>query len=94
MTRDADDFAAVCLRGHDLDWREIHDEIVALDGRNAVYLALEGSGALLWRLLAESTTRHGLVQALITTSGIDAPCAAADVDEFLSTLNEHGLLGS
>ena len=84
----------LCLRGPDLDWREIDDEIVALDTRDAIYLAVRGSGAVLWRLLADSTTRGGLVNALVETYGIDETRAGADVDAFLATLNERGLLAS
>jgi len=84
----------LCLRGPDLDWREIDDEIVALDTRDAIYLAVRGSGAVLWRLLADSTTRGGLVNALVETYGIDETRAGEDVDAFLATLNERGLLAS
>lgn len=84
----------LCLREQDLDWREIGQEIVALDGQGAVYLAVQGSGALLWRLLADSTTRDGLIETLVETYGIDATRAAEDVDEFLTSLNERGLLAS
>ena len=84
----------LCLREQDLDWREIADEIVALDAQGTVYLAVRGSGAILWRRLAESTTRDSLVQALVETYGIDAARAGDDVDEFLATLNERGLLAS
>jgi hypothetical protein len=84
----------LCLRAEDLDWRDIHDEIVALDTRGAVYLAVQGSGAVLWRLLADSTTREGMVEALVETYDIDSALAGDDVDEFLATLNERGLLAS
>jgi hypothetical protein len=80
------------LREHDLDWREIDTEIVALDGDGGVYFSARGSGAVLWRLLAGSTTREKLVQALVETYGIDATQAAADVDDFLASLTERGLL--
>jgi hypothetical protein len=90
----ADNRAPLRLRRHDLDWRDIDDEIVALDGQSAVYLALDGSGALLWRLLAASTTRHDLIEALVSTYGIDASRAAADVEDFLSNLDERRLLSS
>jgi len=80
------------LREEDLDWREIDGEIVALDAQAAVYLALQGSGAVLWRRLADATTRDGLVDALVDTYGIAATRAAEDVDEFLKMLNERGLL--
>lgn len=84
----------LCLRKEDLDWREIDEEIVALDGREAVYLAIQGSGTVVWRLLASSTTRENLVAAVVETYDVDSTRAAADVDEFLFTLNDRGLLAS
>lgn len=91
---EGDDHMPLCLRAQDLDWREIGDEIVALDTQGAVYLAVQGSGAVLWRLLAGSATRDRLVGALVDTYDVDAARAGEDVDEFLSTLNERGLLAS
>lgn len=85
---------ALCLRDQDLDWREIGDEIVAVDGHEGVYVAVQGSGALLWRLLAGLTTRDGLLEALVSTYGIDRKRAAEDVDAFLTTLRDRGLLAS
>jgi Coenzyme PQQ synthesis protein D (PqqD) len=93
-TKEMTDHMTLCLRGHDLDWREIDDEIVVLDVRDATYLGVWGSGAMLWRLLADSTTRDGLVDALVETYEIDEVRAAGDVDEFLATLNDRGLLAS
>ena len=84
----------LCLREQDLDWRDIDDEIVALDAQGAVYLAVQGSGAVLWRLLAHSTTRERLVEALVETYDVDSASAGDDVDEFLETLSKRGLLGS
>jgi hypothetical protein len=89
---DGDDEMTLCLRRDDLDWQEINGEIVALDGKDAVYLAVKGSGAMLWRLLADSATRDGLVDALVETYGIDSGLAGGDVDAFLSTLTARGLL--
>ena len=84
----------LCLRKDDLDWREIDDEIVVLDTRDAVYLSVQGSGALVWRLLAESTTKDSLIEALVEKYGVDSTRATADVDAFLATLNDRGLLAS
>ena len=82
------------LREQDLDWRDIDDEIVALDAQGSVYLAVRGSGAVLWRLLANPTTRESLVETLVETYDIDSATARDDVDEFLATLSERGLLVS
>ena len=94
MTTKGVDHMTLSLREQDLDWREIADEIVALDAQGSEYLAVRGSGAILWRLLAESTTRDGLIQALVETYDIDPTRAGDDVNEFLATLNERGLLNS
>jgi hypothetical protein len=82
----------VCLRKDDLEWREIDGEIVALDGKGAVYLSVSGSGAMLWRLLADGAERDRLADALVDHYGIDADRAGDDLDSFLSTLGERGLL--
>jgi hypothetical protein len=94
MTNNRGDCMTLCLRNNDLDWREIDDEIVVLDTRDAVYLSVQGSGALAWRLLAKSTTKDSLIDALVEKYGIDSTRASTDVDAFLATLNDKGLLAS
>lgn len=82
------------LRTEDLEWREIDSEIVILDGREATYLTLNGSGALLWRRLVGTATRDELVEVLLESYDVDHPTAAADTDAFLAALTECGLLSS
>jgi Coenzyme PQQ synthesis protein D (PqqD) len=80
------------LRDDDLEWREIDDEIVLLDGREAMYLATNGSGTLLWKALAAGATREQLVTTLIDAYGIDERSATTDADAFLDVLVSKGLL--
>lgn len=80
------------LRREDLEWKEIDGEVVALDGREAEYLTVNGSGALLWRLLAASATRNELVDALLETFEVEPATASADTDAFLDALSQRGLL--
>ena len=82
------------LRDNDLSWREIDDEIVALDGQGAVYLSVRGAGALVWRLLADSTDRDRLVQAVSETYDVDSDQATRDVETFLAQLEDRELLVS
>ena len=91
---DAGPMKTLSLRQQDLDWRQIGDEIVALDAQGAAYLGLRGSGAVLWRLLADSATWEEIVAALVKTYGIDPTQAAEDVGRFLAALSERGLLAS
>ena len=80
------------LRTEELSWRQIDDEIVALDGRACDYLAVNGSGALLWPLLVDGATPEQLVSVLVDSYGIDQSRAAADTEAFVSALSDQGLL--
>jgi len=80
------------LRSADLHWREIDDEIIALEARGSNYVAANGAGTLLWRALAEGTTRDALADVLIATYGIDRDRARADADRFVAEVAAQGLL--
>lgn len=82
------------LRSEDLDWKQIDDEIVILDGNRAAYLSVEGSGVVLWHALQVGSTREALIDALVAAYGIDRDRAGTDVDAFLTTLAEKDLLAS
>jgi hypothetical protein len=80
------------LRSESLEWREIEDEVIAIDTRTSSYLSANGSGLVIWRELAEGTTRELLIERIVETFGIETDRAAADVDHFLSDLRSRGLL--
>jgi hypothetical protein len=80
------------LRSRALEWRVVEGEVIAIDGDTSQYLGVNGSGALLWECLAEGSTRAGLVALLVSTFAIETEQAEADVDAFLSSLEENRLL--
>jgi hypothetical protein len=80
------------LRDADLHWREIDDEVVALEVRRSTYLAANPAGTLLWRALAGGSTREQLADGLVAAYGIDRDRALADTDAFLAELTALGLL--
>jgi Coenzyme PQQ synthesis protein D (PqqD) len=80
------------LRDAGVAWKEVDGEVVALDEREALYLAANPAGAILWRALADGATHGALVDGLVGEFGIDAGRASADVDAFLADLRERGLL--
>jgi hypothetical protein len=83
------------LRTNDLSWREIDDEVIAVDVETSTYLAANEAGTLLWRQLGGSgATRQELVDLVVQTYGIDAERAAGDVDAFLAELKSKGLLAA
>jgi hypothetical protein len=80
------------LRTSDLEWREIEDEVIAVDVKTSTYLSANGSGMLLWQELAKGTTKETLVDRLVEAYGIGRERAEADVDGFLEELGSRGLL--
>jgi hypothetical protein len=87
--------ATLRLRTDDLSWREIDDEVIAVDVETSTYLAANKAGTLLWRRLSSGgATRHELAGLLVETYGIEPERAAADVDAFLGDLAAQGLLAA
>ena len=82
----------VKLRTDRVSWRELDEEVVAVDVDTSTYLNTNGSGALLWFELAQGTTRDALVERLAQAYLIDADRAGQDVDSFLAELRGQGLL--
>jgi Coenzyme PQQ synthesis protein D (PqqD) len=82
----------VRLRREALEWREVEGEIVALDVEASEYVSANRTGAVLWRELSGSATRESLVAALTREFEVDEQTAARDVDRFLETLRQRGLL--
>ena len=80
------------LQGSRVDWREVDGELIALARAESVYLAGNASAAILWRALADGTTETSLEALLVSTYGISAEAARADVAAFLADLGARGLL--
>src|ERR1035441_7583075 len=74
-----------------LTWREVDGEIVLLDRRSWMYMAVNGSGVLLWKEIIDGAQRSRLVECLCDAYEIDAEVAQRDVDAFLETLRSHSL---
>ena len=75
-----------------VSWREVDGEVIALGHESSSYLATNGSGARLWKSLAEGTSREALVALLVADYDVAEGHARADVDAFLGSLAAQGLL--
>jgi hypothetical protein len=75
-----------------LEWRELEQEVVAVDTRRSVYMAVNRSGAVLWPALLEGTTHDELVDRLVESYGLNRDTAERDVATFLRSLDEQDLL--
>ena len=80
------------LRQHDLTWHVAGDDVVVLDLDGSVYLKVNGSGRVLWELLAEPRTESELVAALVERYGIDVSTATANVADFVADLRQRGIV--
>jgi hypothetical protein len=80
------------LRNKGIAWTDVDGEIVALDETTAEYLAANEAGGLLWRELANGSTREMLAAKLAAEYGLTSERARADTDAFLSALRQRGLL--
>jgi hypothetical protein len=80
------------LKADAIEWREVEGEIVALDLDSSEYLAVNRTGTVIWPLLVEGTTREDLATHLAGRYEIDRATAERDVEQFLTTLSDRGLL--
>jgi hypothetical protein len=82
----------VRIRSERLTWRQIGDELVALDLESSTYFTANSTAAVIIRLLADGADRSKLVDGVLAEFDVALDTAEADVDAFLATLDEHGLL--
>jgi hypothetical protein len=80
------------IRPDTVEWRQLEEEVVALDIRKSVYIAVNRSGSLLWPTLLEGATRDELIDRLVEAYGLDQTSAQQDVDAFVEVLEEQDLL--
>ena len=75
-----------------VSWQEVDGEIIALQHDSSEYLSTNGTGALIWKSLAEGASREHLIGLIVREFGVDRTRATEDTDAFLDTLCAHGLL--
>ena len=80
------------LKGPELVWVEVQDEVVILDTRTSRYLSLNESAAKLWAALGTGTSQEDMVSLLQERYGIDAATATRDVASFVEALREQDML--
>ena len=84
--------AKFVARSHELEWRQVDEEVVILDLRTQTYLSLNHSGARLWPLLTAGAPRHALVDELVAAYQVDRARASGDVDQLVAQLAAADLL--
>ncbi len=90
-TKEGERMEELRLRPDGLHWRELDDEVIALDAERSQYVATNPAGTLLWEALAAGATRGELAQVLVRTYGLSEEQAAGDAGAFLAQLEAEGL---
>jgi hypothetical protein len=80
------------LRTDGIAWHEIDGQVVLLDLRSSLYVSINASGSVLWKLLLDGSTRADLVAELQRRFHIDEATATGDVDAFLASCEQRGLV--
>jgi hypothetical protein len=76
----------------DVEWREVEGRVVVMDVATGSCVALNRTGAALWRALVAGASEDGLAGVLADGFGIDLARARGDVGSFLEALRARGLL--
>jgi predicted AAA+ superfamily ATPase len=86
------DVKTLRLRPNKLVWRQVGEEVMILDTETSEYLSVNRTGTVLWPMLAEGCAKSELVKALVNNFEVEEERALADVERFLCSLGELGLL--
>jgi PqqD family protein of HPr-rel-A system len=83
---------ALVRQRRDVIAAEADGEMVVLDPDHGEFIELSRTAARIWTLLAEPTTIPALCQRLTGLFDIDAAACRAEVEAFIATLRERGLI--
>lgn len=72
--------------------RELDGEAVLLDLRSGKYFGLNGTGARIWTCMKDGLRKAQIVERLVASFEVDADRARADVEAFIDSLVERGLI--
>lgn len=74
-------------------WRDLDGEIVALDIEQSVYFSIGGFGSVLWPRLVSGASPQELADVITSTfPEVASVEAAADVEEFITSCLDSGLI--
>jgi hypothetical protein len=82
----------VYSRSRDVLWRNAGDRVVLRRVDGGTLISIEGSGTVLWSLLANPTTFDDLVAGMVAHFGIDVDAMSDAVATALEDLDRAGLV--
>jgi len=76
----------------DIEWQVFEEESLLINVRSGVFFRLNRVGTFIWRLLSEGATPAAILEELLSHFAVERPEAAADLDRFIASLLDEGLL--
>jgi Coenzyme PQQ synthesis protein D (PqqD) len=86
------DVARFRLRDSAISWRDVEQEVVALDLESGVYFSLIGSARTIWLALSGGSSLDDVSALLVTNYGIEPGRAVSDVMAFFADLEKRGFI--
>ena len=75
-------------------WRGTRRRLVVTDRARGLQFQVSGTGIDIWEALVEGTTVTAVVTILGERYDVDAAAATTDVERFVGSLIEHGLVSA
>ena len=78
----------------DVAWREVAGELFIITPDGLLHGISSKAGPFIWRQIEQGSQRNEVLAALCDKFEVDAATAAKDLDEFLDSMVEKGLLSA
>jgi len=75
-----------------ITWQDVDGELALFDERDERYHLLNGTAAAIWRAIAAGGDKVGLIDQLSASFGVKPEEIITDVETFIETAAEQGLL--
>lgn len=72
--------------------RSVQDDVIILDTRTNAYMGLNGTGAVIWSVLAEGGSAETAVEEILSRYEVDSDQAMADVNHLIQELQRLSLI--
>lgn len=79
-------------RKENIPWQKFDDQVLVLDGVSAYAHELNETAGFIWDLLAKAMTKEQIIEEMASTFDVTTQEASKDVDDFLQSLCEKGLI--
>jgi Coenzyme PQQ synthesis protein D (PqqD) len=85
-------FSTRVTSGPDVVFQTVGDEAVLLNMKTSLYLGLNAMGTRMWIALTEAESIQAAYESLLTEFDVSAEELRKDLEDFLTKLNEFGLI--